>query len=114
MTSSVNISSFTATIAITSPPLSVRCGPARSHTRWGCRCEPLAVSDRMWDGGGRACHGAATCQARITAVDCLQERLMLVPHRTAQADGVQHRPHGAADMGPVMVGGLGDERIARS
>ena len=58
-----------------------------------------------------------TCQplrlVRITAVDRLQDRRMLVPHRTAQADGLQHRPHGAADMGPVMVGGLGNERIAR-
>src|SRR5712692_4207123 len=50
---------------------------------------------------------------RITAVERLQDRLMLVPHRTAQADGLQHRPHGATDMGPVMVGGLGNERIAR-
>jgi hypothetical protein len=51
------------------------------------------------------------CLVRIPAGDRLQDRRMLVPHRTAQAGGLQHRPHGAADMGPVMVGGLGNERL---
>src|SRR5262245_63162615 len=46
MTSSVNISSLTATIAIT-PPLSVRCGPACFHTRWRLRGEPLAMRGRI-------------------------------------------------------------------
>src|SRR5262245_23281268 len=49
-------------------------------------------------------------QARLTAGDRLHDRRMLVPHRPAQADSVQHRPHGAADMGPGMVGGLGNAR----
>src|SRR4029453_650688 len=57
--------------------------------------------------------GQSLCLVRITAVDRLQDRLMLVPHRTAQADSLQHRPHGTADMGPVMVSGLGNERITR-
>jgi hypothetical protein len=51
---------------------------------------------------------------RLAAVDGLQDRLVLVPHCTAPAYGLQHRTHGATDVAPVMVDSFGDERIAEA
>src|SRR5437660_1741853 len=85
--------------------------PGQALRQW----TPMAaeLGSYMGTGARAVLTGQPLCQVRITAVDRLHDRLMLVPHGTAQADGLQHRAHGAADMGPVMVGGLGNERIAR-
>src|SRR5262245_57876946 len=50
---------------------------------------------------------------RLTAVDRLQDGLVLVPHGMAQARSLEHRPHGTADMPPVIIDGCSNEWITR-
>src|SRR5258706_12002493 len=49
---------------------------------------------------------------RITAVDGLEDRLMLIPDRVAHSRLLQHHPHGATNVPPVMAGAFRDQRIA--
>ena len=56
---------------------------------------------------------SASASLDLAGLERAQDALMLVPHADAQVAFAQRRRHDAAQMLPVRLGGLADQRIAR-